>query len=80
MLTEAVKIVFDSRYPDKIQYELVKTEMDMLTPANEFSADELEGAIDYFIDHTDNDELRAKFIKAKEKLPEYLALKKAGKV
>ena len=80
MLTEAVKIVFDSRHPDKIQYELVEVEKDMLTPANEFSADELEEAIDYYIDHTDNDELRAKFIKAKEKLPEYLALKKVGKV
>ncbi len=80
MLTEAVQIVFDSRHPDKIQYELVEVKKDMLTPAKEFRADELEGAIDYYIDHTDNDELRAKFIKAKEKLPEYLALKKAGKV
>lgn len=80
MLTEAVKVVFDSRYPDKIQYEMVEVEKDMLTSAKEFRADELEGAIDYYIDHTDNNELRAKFIKAKEKLPEYLALKKAGKV
>ena len=80
MLTEAVQIVFDSRYPDKIQYELVKVEKDMVNPANEFSADELQGAIDYYIDHMDNDELRANFIKAKEKLPEYLALKKAGKI
>ena len=80
MLIEAVQIVFDSRHPDKIQYERVKIEKDMLTPAKEFRADELEEAIDYYIDHTDNDELRAKFIKAKEKLPEYLALKKAGTV
>ena len=80
MLTEAVQIVFDSRHPDKIQYELVEVEKDMVNPANEFSADELQRAIDYYIDHTDNDELRAKFIEAKEKLPEDLALKKAGKV
>ena len=80
MLTEAVKVVFDSRYPDKIKYELVKIEKDMLTPAKEFGADELEGVLDYYIAHTDNDELRARYIKAKEKLPEYLALKKAGKV
>ena len=43
MLIEAVQIVFDSRHPDKIQYERVKIEKDMLTPAKEFSADELKG-------------------------------------
>ena len=78
MLTRAVKITFDVSNPGKAKYELEMVDSSMLTQAKDFSDEELRGAVDYYIEHGENEILRAKAIKAKALLPRYLALRKAG--
>ncbi|BAL82999.1 hypothetical protein SELR_12910 [Selenomonas ruminantium subsp. lactilytica TAM6421] len=78
MLTRAVKITFDVRNPEKAKYELEMVDSSMLTQAKDFSDEELQGAVDYYIEHAENEITRAQAIRAKALLPRYLALRKAG--